>query len=445
MIGGLNCQSTNPWDSLIPKQADIKMSEYPASPKSCNILFWNNIGNYSILASQARNLTTISSDLVKVECGIFNKIIFYIFLSVILILLAGGLAIGVEMTDWVHVIEFIQEFFIIATMNIVRETCLYDFFLNYMPAFFSWFSKVNKPRGTNYLEKLFFPSCYFLENVTELAAVSSGLFIVYLILIVVDVFMDRKRQPGSNKSAYDKILGLFEFGLFIRLGQILILPYTYWAFLGLRVVAFSNVTKTVDFALSIIYCLILLAFSSFAVYVINYMPIDLEQKKIINRYGAFYSHMRYAKENKVISNEFTIRQGLKMIMAGLHVFGYFFPIGVACTGIIIYGLVTLNILISFWYGGMYKNKFQTFKMGVFHLVIMSNYIWAVAQAFRTTYELYIVSFLLQLVNSLTIIYLLAHCLAFYIVYLVKILKNNEYDETEENGKNKNGDLNVSLA
>lgn len=438
------CQTTNPWDSLIPKTTEIKISEYPAGPKSCNILFWNNIGNYSILANQARNLTTISSDLINVECSIFNLILFWIILIITLVLLFAGLGIGADMTDWIHIIEFIQEIFIIVTMNIVRETCLYDFFLNYKPAFMIWFTKINIPRGTNYFQRIFFASCYFLENVTELALLSSGLFVIYLLLVVVDVFLDRKRQPGRKKTGYDKLLGLFEFGTFIRLGQILILPYTYWAFLGLRVVSFSNTTKTVDFLLSILYCLILLAFSSFAVYVINYMPINLEDKKMLGKYGAFYAHMRYQKEVKVISNEFTIRQSLKMIMAGLHVFGYFFPVGVAWTGIIIYALVMLNILVSFWYGGMYKNKFQTFKMGVFHLVVMANYIWALSQAIRTTYEIYIVSFLLQMMNVLMIFYLMFHCLAFYVVYLFKKFKGDKFSEEDQEEKTNSDNLNVGL-
>lgn len=433
---------SNPWDSLIPKQSDIIVSEYPRSVKACNILFWNNIGNYSILSNQATNLTNISAQLVNVDCSIFKDIIFYIFLACVLVLLVFGIAIKADMTDWTHILEFMQEMFIITLMNVVRDPCLYQFLLTYKPAFFVWFSRVNTPIGTNFLKKLFFQSCYFLENVTELAAISSGLFLVYLIMVVVEVFMDRKKTPGAKKSFFDTLLGYFEFGIFIRLGQVIIMPYTFWTFSGLRVVAFNNVTRFVDFILAIIYCLILLAFSCFSVYTINYMPINLEADKTIKKYGAFYSHMRYLKESKLISNEFPMRQSLKMVMAGLHVFGYFFPTAVGWTGVIAYGLIMIIILISFWGGGMYKNKFQTFKMAVFHLIIMANYIFALAQTVRISNELFIASFLLQLINVLTIIYLIVHCLAFFVIHLIQMRKKTD-EIAVEDGRTKANDLNVT--
>lgn len=437
-------QTTNPWDALIPKNSDIIVSEYPESVKSCNLLFYNNIGNYSILASQANNLTSISANLAGTECGVFDEIFFYIALIFVIILLVFGLAIRADMTDWVHVIEFIQEMFIIVTMNIVRESCYYQFTLKFKPAFLVWFTRSNAPRSTNFLRLVFFQSCYFIENVTELAALSSSLFFVYLVIILIDVVLDRRSQDtgGSNRSALSKFLDLFEYGLFIRLGQILILPYIYWTFLGMRVIAFTNVTKTADYALSILYAFFLLAFSCFAVYVINYMPINLESKRMVNRFGGFYAHVRYLKESKLISNEFCIRQSLKMVMASLHIFAYFFPDAVAWSGVFLYGFMMINILVSFWYGGLYKNKFQTFKMAVFHLVIMANYIFALAQAVRTSNEIYIASFLLQLVNLLTILYLIVHCLIFFVLHIMQTQKKDKFKD-EDLEETKPIDLNVT--
>ena len=443
LLGNIHSQTTNPWDALNPKSSDIIASEYPSSVKGCNLLFFNNIGNYSILATQANNLTKISAELANNECGVFDEIFFYIFLIVTLVLLVMGVALRADMTDWTHIIEFCQEMFIIIMMNIVREPCLYEFILKFKPTFLVWFTRINTPLSTNFLQTIFFQSCYFIENVTELAALSSGLFFVYLIIILIDVVLDRRASEtgGNQRTAMAKFLALFEFGLFIRLGQILVLPYIYWTFLGLRVVAFNNVTKTVDYTLSILYALFLLAFSCFAVYVINYMKINLETNKNINRYGAFYAHVRYLKESKLISNEFSIRQSMKMIMAALHIFAYFFPDAVAWTGVSLYGLMMINILASFWYGGLYKNKFQTFKMAIFHLIIMANYIFALAQAVRKDSEIFVASFLLQLINILTIIYLMVHCLIFFILHIIQMQKKDKFRE-EDDDPSKSLDPNV---
>ena len=196
-----------------------------------------------------------------------------------------------------------------------------------------------------------------------------------------------------NGVGLKKFLAIFEFGMFIRMGQIMILPFTYFAFLGLRVVAFDSTTKAFDFLLSFLYAILLLGFVAFGLYIINYAPLNLNSYKSLSRYGSLYAHMKYKRENKLISNEFCLRQILKMSMASIHVFGYFSPIAVSAAGSFLYLGFSVMMLGSFWFNGVYASVHQTFKMAVFHFVLGVNYIFAAAHVNREAYEIFIVSFL----------------------------------------------------
>jgi len=421
----------------VPLNSEIVESEYPRSVKACNALFLNNIGNYTILSKQASNLTRISSDLAPVNCGIFPAFILYFVIISAVVFFVACLALRADMTDWVHLIEFCQELFVVGSLNIVREPCLSEFHFALQSTFMMFRTRLNLLRNTNYLKRVFVFSCYFLENIAETTIAASVIFFIYLLVITLHMFLS---SSPIRDLGFRRFLRFFEFGIFIRLGQVLIMPFTYFAMLGLRVVVFDSTTKIFDYLLAMLYCALLPGFVAFSMYVINYAPINLEAPKTLAKYGAFYAHIRYQRESKVISNEFCLRQILKMIVAAIHHFSYFNSTAVCLTAIFGYGSFLFYILITFYFNGMYRDLFTTFKMSMFHLVIMVNYIFAVAQVNRTTYELNVISFLIRLMDSVMILYLLLS-IAYYLVLHIQQMRNQQATEFDEDNKSIN--LNVA--
>ena len=90
-----------------------------------------------------------------------------------------------DLTNWVHLIEFCQELFLLTFMNNVREACLTEFNLALKAIFFVFTTKINIQRNTNYLSRVYFMSCYFLENVAEISIVASSITLFYLLIITV--------------------------------------------------------------------------------------------------------------------------------------------------------------------------------------------------------------------------------------------------------------------
>ena len=412
-------------------------SEYPESVKACNALFLNNIGNHTILSKQATNLTRISSDLAPVNCGIFPAFTrFFVIICAIVFFLAC-LALRADMTDWVHLIEFCQELFVVGSLNIVREPCLSEYHFALQSTFMIFRTRLNLLRNTNYLKRIFVFSCYFLENIAETTIAASVIFFIYLLVITVHMFLSG--SPIQDQR-FKRFLRFFEFGIFIRLGQVLVMPFTYFAMLGLRVVVFDSTTKIFDYLLALLYCVLLPAFVAFSMYIINYAPVNLEAPKTLAKYGSFYAHVRFQRESKVITNEFFLRQVLKMLVAAIHHFSYFNSSAVCLTAIFGYGSFLLYILITFYFNGMYRDLYMTFKMSMFHLVIMANYIFAIAQVTRTSYELNVISFLIRLMNSLMILYLILS-IAFFLVLHIQQMRNQQASEFDEEDKSVN--LNVA--
>lgn len=433
-------QLRNPWDAQIPTPNQTITSEYPSLVKGCNFLFLNNVGNYTILSKQATNITKISNELIVQGCTAYGSFVRFFILFMLPLFLVVCLVLRANLNDWVHVVEFCQELYLLHNMNIVREPCLAEFHLAFKPVFFIFGNRINVPRNTNYLARMFCHSCYFLENIGETAIIMTILVFLYLLLITAHLFVSN--NPDSDLR-FKRILKFVEFGTFIRMGQLMILPYCYYTIGALRVVSFDSGTRIFDYLISFIYSILLLGFIGFAVYTINYAPINLEARKTLNKYGALYAHVKYNKESKIISNEFCFRQMLKMIMAALHHFGYFSPLGICLAGIFGYGLFTLYILVTFWFNGLYRNLYFSFKMLVFHFIMMGNYIFAAANIERTTYEVFIVGFLNQLLNSLTILYLMTHMIVNLFFHLKNLRNKQEDDEYEELDRNVN--LNVVFA
>ena len=253
---------------------------------------------------------------------------------------------------------------------------------------------------------------------------------MYLIVITIHMFISRS---ASQDSRFNRFLRFFEFGMFIRLGQVLIMPFTYFAMRELRVVAFDSTTKVFDYLLAFLYSILLPGFVGFSVYIINYAEINLEAPKTIMRYGSFYTHVKYQRESKVITNEFCFRLMLKMLVAVIHSFSYFNSLAVCITAISGYGGFLLYILITLSFNGMYKDLFLTFKMSMFHLVILINYIFAAFQVGNTSYELSVTSFLVQMINSIMILYLIIAVVYNLIRHIQKLRKEDQadYDENDQ--------------
>ena len=210
-------------------------------------------------------------------------------------------------------------------------------------------------------------------------------------------------------------------------------------------VAFDSTTKAFDFLLSFLYAILLLGFVAFGLYIINYAPLNLNSFKTLSRYGSLYAHMKYKRENKLISNEFCLRQILKMSMASIHVFGYFSPIAVSFTGFLFYFGSSIMILGSFWFNGVYASVHQTFKMAVFHFVLAANYVFAGSHVNREVYEIFIVSFLQQLMNGLTILYLIAYSCYSLFLHLKNIRNNKQQPEYDEDDSKTNLDVSWRLT
>lgn len=417
----------NPWDAVNPLKQNITISEYLPPCKSCNAAFFNNVGNYTVLAQQVHNITAISFQLSEQSCNFFRFFMQFSIPSVILVFFLALLVLKGDFNNWVHLVEFCQEVFLLLHLNVVREPCLLEYLLAFKTTFFVSRARINLMRNTNYLRRLFYQSCFFLENIAEISFVSCLIFLVYLLVITIHLFTS---SGSKNDSGLKKLLANFEFGLFIRLGQLIVTPFAFYAFLGMRVVVFDTNTRIFDFIIACLYSILMLGFVAFSIYIVNYAPINMEDRKVVKKFGAFYDHVKYKREQKHVCNEFFFRQLLKSTMAALHALAYFQPFGVAMSGALLYFVFTVYVLLSLWRNGMYDNLFNTFKMAIFHTVMCANYIFVLIQIDNKELELYIASFFVQLMNSLMIILLLIY-LVFAIIDQVRRMKNQsrvvEYD------------------
>lgn len=96
-------------------------------------------------------------------------------------------------------------------------------------------------------------------------------------------------------------------------------------------------------------------------------------------FGSLYEHVKYKQESKAITNEAFFRMVIKVMMAGLHSFGFINAYSVCITGICIYLIFGLYLITSFRIDGLYNNFYMTFKMILFHFVLSGNYAFAVFQ------------------------------------------------------------------
>lgn len=403
-------QTSNPWSSLTPSQAATIQSEYTGESRFSNAAFFNNIGNFTILAQQIRNLTAIQSQLLQSDCSAYPQLLTTLLPTLFSILMVASVATGTDKTALVHLYEFMQEYFLIMTMNVVRESCLYEFFISMKTSFFIFFARKKVMKNTNYLKRIFFQSSYFLENTAEIGIVVSILLFLYMISTVVQLMIYRPRKRGG---LLGKVLQFFEYGFFIRLFQLIVTPLTYFTFRGMIVQTFLTNTIIFDFTMALLYSFIIITLLGLAIYVINFAPINMADEVAKQAYGALYRHTKFKFENKAVSNEFIFRSFLKISMAAIHCFGYFTPTNVAYAGIFLYGAFTIYVILSFSIDGLYQSILMSFKMILFHILMTANYIFVFFQVDRTSEELLSVSFFEQLFNSIMLIILILH-----IVYMI---------------------------
>lgn len=206
---------TNPWASTNPTNNNVKRSSYPDTIVFANGAFLNNIGDDRVLAQQVGNLTTISNQLLSTDCNAIHTFVRAFLPFLVVALLVACLVLKTSILSLVHVVEFIQELFLIGLMNIVREPCLYEFKLNLKVFFFVFTQRNNTMINTNILKRIFFQSVYFLENTSEISFIIAGLLLVYMIFATLHLMLYNPK--GAVSKRFDELLGFFEFGFFIRM------------------------------------------------------------------------------------------------------------------------------------------------------------------------------------------------------------------------------------
>lgn len=197
-----------------------------------------------------------------------------------------------------------------------------------------------------------------------------------------------------------------------------------------------------------LYAFIILLLVFIVLYILNFQPVNMEDEVTLTRFGGLYEHIKYKQESKAITNEAFFRTLIKIMMAALHSFGFINAYGICITGICGYLAFGLYLIASFRIDGLYNHFYYTFKMILFHFVLSGNYAFAIFQISKSSQELIVVSFFIQLINNIMIIILLAH-----VAYTIKIkLKEKKQDKINKMNRfnmiyaddNENENLDVSL-
>ena len=434
----IRTQTTHPWNAALPSQQNIRSSEYTDEVKFANGAFFNNIGDYQILSQQIQNFTSITNSQLAENCTVNPYFMGIVLPASFVLLLLITIGTQTEVTECLHIIEFAQELFIIITMNIVRDPCLYEYFLIFKTSFFVFSSRSRVLRNTNYLKRIFFQSAYFLENTSEIGIAVSFLLFVYMLIATFHYFMYQPKSLINQR--VQAVLAWFEFGFFFRMIQVFILPLTYFTFRGMIVPSFSSNTIVFDFFMCTLYSIIILTMVGLCIYIINFAEIDMANKATLAAYGSLYSHVRYKEENKMISNEFTFRLILKVFIGSFHSFGFFNSYNIGIGGMVAYGIFCIYILISFRLDGLYEQTLNDYKMFGFHFLMLANYTFAVVQIDRTNAEVLVVWFFQILFNSICLFVLFMHAIYSIIRAFQKRskeskIKKNQYGRVSTNDLN----------
>lgn len=418
----------DPFIAANPLNAQIVKSTYPAEVKFMNGAFLNNIGGEQNLARQIQNLTTITNQILSKSCSNWQRFLAIFLPFVASVLFFVCLVFKTSLINFVHLIEFIQEVFLIMMMNIVRESCFYEYKLTFKTFFFVFTTKNNVPSNSNILKRIFFQSVYFLENTAEISFIIAGMMLIYMILVTIHLMT--YNPEGSITKKMSKILDIFEFGFFFRMIQIFITPMTYFCFWGMRKFAFPNNTAVFDILICMLYSFIILLLLFITMYVLNFLEMDMASGQSLNLFAALYNHVKYKQESKVITNEALFRAVIKVTIAGMHAFGFIAASGVCVAGVVIYLTFAFYVIFSFRIDGLYKSIYMTFKMTIFHIVIAANYIFAWIQINRSAAEGSVTSFFIQLIDNIMIIILILDIL--FMLYL----KLKEKKQKKRNGLTK---------
>lgn len=144
----------------------------PPEVKFMSGAFLNNIGGDDNLARQIQNLTDISNQLLQKTCSTWQRFLTVMLPFVASLLFLGCLLLKSTLINFVHLIEFCQEVFLIMMMNIVRESCFYEFKLSLKTFFFVFTTRNNVPSNPNILKRIFFRVSIFWKTRQKLASSS---------------------------------------------------------------------------------------------------------------------------------------------------------------------------------------------------------------------------------------------------------------------------------
>ena len=404
---------TNPFTKT--QKFNITVSPYPAQVKFKSAAFLNNIGDEKALTSQMQNLTNISNSLLTTTCSVWQNVLAFILPLLTVMIIILSLITGGDTLRVIHFVEFCQEIFIITWMNIVREPCLYEYGLSLKTFFFALSERNNVLKNSQIMMRIFFQSVYFLENTAEIWLILSSTTFLYMVAVSIHLMLYQPNNKQNPMHGLEKLVRPFEFGFFFRLIQAFLTPITYFCFWGLRKFAFPNITAVFDTVMAMMSCLIVAVLLFVIMFVLNFIQVDMEEPTNLKRYGALYRHIKYKRERKTITNEAFFRSVIKIAVSSMHGFGFISATSVCYTGILFYSAFTIYIIFSLRIEGLYTNIYSTFKMILFHFVVMVNYIFAAFQVNRTNPELSLTSSFIQLLNTFTIFVLIGHCFAQFLV------------------------------
>lgn len=141
------------------------------------------------------------------------------------------------------------------------------------------------------------------------------------------------------------------------------------------------------------YAFIILMIVFLILYVLNFLSINMAEAKSLQRYGSLYEHVKFGLGSKLVTNETLFRTILKVMIAGLHAFGFVDAVGVCVTGMILYFAFGVYLIASFKINGIYEDIYTVYKMILFHFFMAGNYIFALAQIPQAGQEPVAISFL----------------------------------------------------
>lgn len=398
----------DPWTANDPTKTDIRESSFNNNVKIGNAALSNNIGNFTILSQQINNLTKISQDLESATCYDITQIVKVLVPISYLILYLVYLFTRSSLTEFIHLIEFTQLLILTQFLNIVRDRCNYEFLLSFKTIFFVWSKRPNVYKNTTILKRIFWPSLYFLENSAEINFIIFGIVSIYLFLAALHLAI---HQPNSKFSSnLNSLMKKLEFNFFLRLGQIFVLPMTYFCFFSFKVIAFTNKTLIFDFVMALIYATIIMIYLNFVMYLVNFYQIDLNDPIAQKRFGSIYLQTKYENGSKVIINAVLFKEIVKIFAGSLHSFGFFGVIGTVWTMIITYCTIVILLCISLFRNGVYKDFWNTYKIIICCSILAGNYAVLAAEINSKRAELRTVSYIVQIANTFAILLLYIHAI-----------------------------------